>query len=160
MHLRQWGLLAGLGAAMLLLGQSAAMALTYSNERFGTSVTFPEDIFSRHMDPPANGDGLTFLSEDGASLAVFGMNNALSQTAQGFIDEAKARTDPGYELTYSKAGRDWVVLSGYEDGVIFYQRMEFGADDVIHGLLIKYPPALKSKYDPLVGPIAGSLDGP
>lgn len=147
-------------AALSLFFTAAAHAVTYVNERFGTSVTFPEDIFSSHMEPPANGDGMTFLSDDGASLAIYGANNALEATPQSMIEEAKARSEDGYELTYSKAGKDWVVLSGYEEGLIFYQRMEFGADDVIHAFLLKYPPSQKARYDPLVGSIAGSLQGP
>jgi hypothetical protein len=155
-------LLAGFSGATaaLLAGQMLAAQFTYVNERFGTAATFPNEVFSDRMGPPANGDGLTFLSADGASVAVFGMNNALAQTPQGLVDEAKARDDEGYELTYSSAGKDWAVLSGYEEGQIFYERFEFGGDDVIHGLLMKYPPALKAKYDPLVDPIAASLHGP
>jgi hypothetical protein len=88
------------------------------------------------------------------------MNNALEQTPGGLIEEAKARGDAGFELTYSAAGDDWAVLSGYEEGSVFYRRFEFGADDVIHAVHIKYPAELKPVYDPLVGPIAGSLQGP
>jgi hypothetical protein len=36
----------------------------------------------------------------------------------------------------------------------------FERDGVIRTVWIDYPPALKSKYDPLVGAIAGSLRGP
>jgi hypothetical protein len=149
-------------ATTVLLCATAARAqqITYVNERFGTEVTFPADIFSNRMDPPANGDGLTFLSSDGASLAVYGMNNALAQTPAGLVQEAKAQSSGDYDLTYSKAGKDWAVLSGFEQGLVFYERFEFGADDVIHAFLMKYPPSLKPKYDPLVGPIAGSLTGP
>ena len=146
----------------LLLSASAAMAadFTYVNDRFGTSVRFPADVFSDEQPPPENGDGRTWLSTDGASLAVYGSNNALEQTPESLEADAKARTEPDYKLTYSRAGDDWVVLSGTEGGLVFYERLEFGADDVIHGLLIKYRPESKAKYDPLVGPIAASLSGP
>ena len=153
-------ILGGSFLALLVVTPAAAKPFTYVNERFGTAVTFPAEIFSSRMEPPANGDGLTFLSPDGASLAVFGMNNALEQTPAGLIEEAMARSELGYRLTYSKAGRDWAVLSGFEAGLIFYERFEFGASDVIHAVLVKYPAALKSKYDPLIGAIAGSLEGP
>ncbi|TIU56495.1 MAG: hypothetical protein E5W30_13275, partial [Mesorhizobium sp.] len=72
----------------------------------------------------------------------------------------KASTEPGYKITYSKAGKDWAVLSGIKDGKIFYERRLFGKDGVIRTVWIEYPQAVKSKYDPLVGAIAGSLEGP
>lgn len=147
-------------ALLWLTGVAAAKDFTYVNDRFGTTATFPVDVFSEQMPPPENGDGSTWLSADGASIAIYGSNNALEQTPDSMLADAKARKEAGYELTYGKAGKDWVVLSGFEAGVVFYQRLEFGADDVIHGLLVKYPPALKTKYDPLVGPIAASLSGP
>lgn len=148
-------------ASLLLAGGVALAAdVTYVNDRFGTSVTFPGDVFAEEMPPPENNDGRTWLSADGASLAIYGSNNALEQTPQSLEQEAKSRSEAGYELTYSRAGKDWVVLSGIEEGLVFYHRLEFGADDVIHGLLIKYPPDTKAKYDPLVGPIAASLSGP
>ncbi len=52
------------------------------------------------------------------------------------------------------------MLSGLKDRTIFYERRLFGKDHVIRSVWIKYPPALKSKYDPLVGAIAASLKGP
>ncbi|MER9055238.1 hypothetical protein [Mesorhizobium sp. M0910] len=52
------------------------------------------------------------------------------------------------------------MLSGITGGNIFYERRLFGKDGVIRTVWIDYPPALKSKYDPLVGAIAGSLRGP
>ena len=149
-------------AALFAAGSAAAIAapLTYTNARFGTTVTFPDEVFTEQMPEPENGDGATWLAEDGGSVAVWGMNNALEQTPKGLIDEARARSDVGYQVTYSTSGTNWAVLSGFEDGWIFYERFEFGAEDVIHGLLIKYQPSTRAIYDPLVGPIAASLGGP
>ena len=146
--------------ATVVPASAVADPFTYVNERFGTTVTFPGEIFSNAMRPPDNGDGMTWLASDGASLAVYGSNNALEHTPRDIVDEAKSRNEAGYELTYHHAGPDWVVLSGHENGLVFYHRLEFGSDDIIHGLLVKYPRSLKAIYDPLVGPIARSLDGP
>lgn len=144
-------------AALLCASPAAAGEMHYSNPRFGTSVSFPAEIFSRASIPPANGDGMTWFSADGASLAVFGGYNVLAQSPRDLIGEAAA---PGVTITYSRAGEDWAVVSGTEDEDIFYRRSEFGADDVIHTLVLRYPARLKAKYDRLVGPIAASLDGP
>ena len=144
-------------AALLCAAPVIAGEKHYSNQRFGTSVRFPAEIFSRASIPPANGDGMTWFSTDGASLAVFGGYNVLSHSPGDLIAEAAG---PGVTITYSRAGKDWAVVSGIEGEDIFYQRSEFGADDVVHSVILRYPARLKAKYDPLVGPIAASLDGP
>ena len=144
-------------AALLCASPVAAGEKHYSNQRFGTSVSFPAEIFSRASIPPANGDGMTWFSTDGASLAVFGGYNVLSQSPRDLIAETAG---PGVTITYSRAGEDWAVVSGTEGEDIFYRRSEFGADDVVHSVILRYPARLKSRYDPLVGPIAASLDGP
>lgn len=135
-----------------------ADSLTYANSRFGTTLTFPAELFDQRMEPPANGDGMTWTAADGGSLAVYGSNNALDATPQQLIEQMA--DSPGVEVTYSKAGKDWAVVSGFEEGLIFYQRFEFGGDGVIHSMLLRYPEAQRGRYDPLVGDIAGTLAGP
>lgn len=139
---------------------SVAAPFTYSNARFGTVCTFPDEIFTLRQPEPDNGDGQQWLSADGASLICSGILNIDDDTPKGFVAAEKASEGPGYKITYSKTGKDWAVLSGLKDENIFYERRLFGKDGVIRTVRIEYPPALKSKYDPLVGPIAGSLKGP
>lgn len=154
--------LVGLLVAVIVLPSFAfADALTYTNARFGTSVTFPARIFRQAMEPPPHGEGMTWLSDDDASIAVYAHNNALMVTPAELAEqagEAEGRSD--YEVTYRRHGDDWAVISGIEEGRVFYQRFEFGSDDIIHAVLLRYPPALRAKYDPLVGPIAESLSAP
>jgi hypothetical protein len=152
-------LLATAAAAALAPFAALADTLTYRNARFGTTLTFPAEIFAVQMEPPANGDGMTWLSDDGASLAVYASNNALMLSPREFADQA-SQGGERFEVTYRRVADDWVVLSGYEDGQIFYYRFEFGRDDVIHSMLLKYPPTLRDKYDPLTGRIASTLGGP
>ncbi|QPC93040.1 hypothetical protein [Mesorhizobium sp. INR15] len=148
-----------LATATLAAGAKAA-PFTYVNERFGTVCTFPDDIFTDRQPEPDNGDGQQWLSGDGASLTCSGILNIDDDTPKGFVAAEKASKEQGYKVTYSKAGKDWAVLSGLKDGNIFYERRLFGKDGVIRTVFVEYAPALKSKYDPLVGAIAGSLKGP
>jgi len=147
--------------ALVVLSSSAAVAETavYRNDRFGTTLSYPADVFSQPMEPPANGDGMTWLSADGASLSAHASYNALMLTPRAFADQA-GRGNGHFEVTYRRVADRWVVLSGFEDGDIFYYRFEFGADDVIHSMLLRYPAALRERYDPLTGAIGRSLDGP
>ncbi|CAN7553630.1 hypothetical protein [Mesorhizobium sp. LjRoot246] len=146
--------------AAIVACTAIAAPFTYVNERFGTVCTFPDEIFTDRQPEPDNGDGQVWLSADGASLICSGILNIDDDTPKGFVAAEKASKAPGYKVTYSKAGKDWAVLSGLKDGKIFYERRLFGGDGVIRTVWIDYPPALKSKYDPLVGAIAGSLKGP
>jgi hypothetical protein len=143
---------------LTLVETAATEPITYTNKRFGTSATFPSDIFSERQEPPANGDGLTWHSADGASVAIFGAHNALDETPKSKEAEAKASSER--KLTYSSIGKDWVVLSGTDGDLIFYERYLFGRSGTIHGVVLKYPQSLKAKYDPLVGEIASSIGGP
>jgi hypothetical protein len=154
---RVWGIFS---AAMFLMAAHAAAAepLTYTNERFGTSATFPAEIFTDQQEPPANGDGLSWHSADGASLAIFGSYNILDETPESRETEAKASSER--KLTYRKTGKDWVVLSGIDGDLIFYERYMFGRSGTIHGVVLKYPQSLTAKYDTWVGKITASLKGP
>lgn len=143
--------------AIIVASTASAAPFTYTNERFGTVCTFPDEVFTDRQPEPDNGDGQEWLSADGASLICSGILNIDDDTPKGFVAAEKASKEPGYEITYSKAGKDWAVLSGLKDGKIFYERRLFGKDGVIRTVWIEYPPAVKSKYDRLVAAIAGSL---
>lgn len=151
----------GLAAvALIAAGSAVAAPFTYTNARFGTVCTFPDDIFTLRQPEPDNGDGQQWLSADGASLICSGIFNVSDDTPKSFVTDEKASKEAGYEISYSKTGKNWAVLSGMKDGKIFYERRLFGKDGVIRTVWIDYPPAVKAKYDPLVGAIAGSLKGP
>ena len=152
-------LTAVLSLATVITTTANAKPFTYLNARFGTVCTFPDEIFADRQPEPENGDGQVWLSADGASLICSGILNVDDDTPNGFVADEKASKEPGYAVTYSKVGKNWAVLSGMKDGKIFYERRLFGKDGVIHTIWIEYPPALKSKYDPMVGAIAGSLKG-
>ncbi|MDX8524846.1 hypothetical protein RFM68_10030 [Mesorhizobium sp. MSK_1335] len=156
-----WSSLAAiLAISTMMTAAASAKPFTYVNARFGQSCTFPDEIFNNPMPEPENGDGQQWLSADGASLTCSGINNIDYDTPQGFVDGEKASAEPGYKVTYSKTGKNWVVLSGTKASNIFYERRLFGKDDVIRTVWIEYPAALKAKYDPLVGAITKSLRAP
>jgi hypothetical protein len=146
--------------ATIITTTAIAKPFTYVNARFGTVCTFPDQIFSKRMPEPENGDGQQWLSADGANIACYGSYNAGDDTPDSVVEEEKASTEPGYKVTYSKTGKNWAVVSGTKGDNIFYERSVFGKEDVIHTVRIEYPTSFKSKYDPLVGAIAGSLKGP
>lgn len=144
-----------------LLISAPAAAETYVNARFGTAVEFPAEVFGQPQPPPDNGDGQRWRSPDGAELAVFGSHNALERTPADFFAELVADRKQLTKLTYSRIEDRWAVVSGFAGQDVYYEKYLFGeGDEIIHGLSLRYPTALKAKYDPLVGPIANSLHGP
>jgi len=146
-----------LAALLVVIAPATAKPFTYVNARFSTVCTFPDQIFTERMTEPENGDGLEWRSADGASVACYGSYNALDDTPKSLVENEKSNPEPGEKITYSKAGKNWAVLSGTKGDKIFYRRSVFGKEDVIHSVFIEYPAALKAKYDPLVGAIAASL---
>jgi len=146
-----------LAALLVVIAPATAKPFTYLNARFSTVCTFPDQIFTERMPEPENGDGLEWRSADGASVACYGSYNALDNTPKSLVENEKSNPEPGEKITYSKAGKNWAVLSGTKGDKIFYRRSVFGKEDVIHSVFIEYPAALKAKYDPLVGAIAASL---
>ena len=154
--------LAGLLLSLVFVTAARADSLTYVNDRFGTTLTFPVDIFDRIDPPPSNGDGRRFRSEDGAELAAYGRFNTLDQTPETLIEwETGIVEEDGGLVTYSASGADWAVISGKEGDEVFYERHEFSDDgSVIHAMEMRYPALGSARYDRLVGEIADSLEGP
>ena len=146
-----------LSAPLVMTAPATAKPFTYVNARFSTVCTFPDQIFTERMPEPENGDGLEWHSADGASVACYGSYNALDDTPKSLVENEKTNPEPDEKVTYGKAGKNWAVLSGTKGDKIFYRRSVFGKEDVVHTVFIKYPAALKAKYDPLVGTIAASL---
>lgn len=156
-------------AAALLLPIAPALAQSgaadrwsdYVNARFGTALAYPANRFTPDP-PPENGDGLTFRAQDGAMLLVFGQNNALDETVASL--EA-GKTDADYaEITYRARGAKWLVLSGFRDveGVrsVYYEKYLFSrSGSVIHTMILTYPEARKSRYEPIIARMAASLRG-
>lgn len=141
-------------AVFLAAWPTAARDFTYRNERFGTTATFPREAFPDQVAPPTNGDGLGWTSPDGAEIFIYARSNGGGETPRSVIADRSA-TD---KVTYKKAGRGWAVVSGYRDGLIFYERYIFRGD-LIHSVSIRYPEGLRSAYDRLVGRVTNTLRG-
>lgn len=141
------------------LPAAAADWQVYVNERFGTRLDYPADVF-RPLPPPDNGDGRRFETEDGrASLTVFAGYNETGQSLRDLV--RAARTDAADErVTYEKEGRRWFVLSGFRGGDVFYRKLILSADgEVAHTLELVYPADEKRFFDPLTTRIANSMSG-
>ena len=153
-------LIAALAALIIIPGSAAAgdeiTYQTYSNSRFGFAIKYPAHWVPQPA--PENNDGRRFDSPDGrASLSAWGSFNALEDTiGTGLQREFET---PGRKITYKVLKKDWYVVSGYENGNIFYQKTIL-KDDVFYSFLLVYPPEDKSLFDPVVAAVAKSFKIP
>jgi serine/threonine-protein kinase len=147
--------------ALLLLCASIPAAAetyrTYTNERFGQTADVP--VSWKADPPPANGDGLIFRSPDGsASLIVSGSLNiadSLKEAMQG-----QATPNDGENVTYRKAGKRDITLSGLKDDRIFYRKSILVCGDrVWNSIHLEYPARDRKAYDAMVTHVAKSLRG-
>ena len=144
-----------LAAALTAVAPANADDVTYRNERFGTTASFPAEAFPNQLPAPTNGDGLGWSSPEGAEIFIYARPREPGETPQAVVGQ-RADTD---EVTYDRSGNRWAVVSGYRDGQIFYERYIFRGD-LVHSVSIRYPESERATYDKLVGPITMTLDGP
>jgi len=151
--------------AWLAAGLAAGAAerwTTYVNDRFGTTVSFPSDVFVMQP-PPEIDDGRTLIAADGAKVLVFGGYNVGDETLAAKRASLKGLD---YAFTvYNATGKNWFVVSGLRaiGGVrsIFYEKYIVStASGEIHSLVVTYPAASKARYDSIVERLAASFAGP
>ncbi|MGA9320482.1 MAG: hypothetical protein WBW06_05405 [Xanthobacteraceae bacterium] len=154
--------LAIFAAAAVIQGAALPTAVaddwrTYRNERYGTTIDYP-DIFKAGP-PPANNDGLAFKSDDGAAFSVFASFNALDFDLAGFKDFTVKNLEAGEVISYQAQGKDWFVISGTKgaDGIFYERHLLSHGKQLTEGFVMSYPSSLKQKYDPIVARMSKSF---
>lgn len=106
---------------------------TYSNPRFGYSVTLPSTY--ELIDASANGDGVTFReSSTGIEVRTWGGSNAFGQTLQSVLDSYTS----AHNVDYKATGKTWVVASWKENGNEYYAKQYVGSN-YVNGIEFGYP---------------------
>ena len=123
---------------------------TYQNSRFGFSMSYPAHLFIMQP-PPENDDGRRFNARDDAYFIAYSRFNTDFWTSIKPFQADKLKSDDYEKVTYKKAGKDWLVLSGYRGSDVFYEKYIFSCKfNVINVLYIVYDKSLNSKYSPLI----------
>jgi hypothetical protein len=134
------------------LNQRAAY-WTYSNARYRFSISYPGDLLVPQGESD-NGDGQRFTSRDGsASLAAFG-SNRLDRSLQEEFSSAQENRN----VTYKVLKRDMFVVSGTENGKIFYQKTLLRGD-VFKTFILEYDERERGVYDAVTTRVARSFVG-
>lgn len=131
---------------------------TYGNARFGYSICYPAAMLAPQPEAP-NGDGRIFTGSDGATLSVYGSNNALDQTlAQAFAQAQARETERGAAISYKATRPGWYVLSGREGDSLFYIRTHFSGDQ-FKTFELRYPAAVAPRWNPIAARLSKCFRG-
>lgn len=128
--------------------------LNYSNERYGFSIDYPINFIKGK--PPANGDGLSFTSQDGTSkLTVYGSNGNSKVPIENVYDN----TIKGIkgEIGYHVLRNSWFVVTWKFDGIIYYQKTFHGQGSE-NTFIFSYPENKAAYYNDTVMNIEGSFN--
>jgi hypothetical protein len=144
------------GVATVAVPAKADQWLTYQNDRYGTTINYPDQF--KAEPPPGADDGRTFTSPAGAAFSVYASYNASGFSVAEYEDFTLTHLDPGQAVTYKARGGNWFVISGTKDGSIFYERHLLSHDgQMTEGFSMTYPTAAKQTYDPIVARMAKSF---
>jgi hypothetical protein len=120
----------------------------------GANVDLPRSIFSREDATPPGGSGSRWLTADGrANLTVQSVANDGNETPAAFLQ----KKHPPRDIAYRRVTSSFFVVSGFRNGLIWYDRCNF-AGRFITCVLINYPASEKKQWDSVVTRISNSLD--
>lgn len=146
--------------ALVLAAQAAGAAepalSTYGNGHYDYTVDYPAALLAPQGESDS-GDGQVFQSADGdATMRVYAQ--FLMRDIPHQCDAvAQARERAGARVSYQLRKPGLTVASGeLAPGRIFYAKGLKTSDRCLM-LLIEYPAARRTQFDPLVGRIAASL---
>jgi hypothetical protein len=127
----------------------------YTNHKYGFVIAWPKKYLKALGESDA-GDGQSFEAPDQrANLTVWAGLNARGKKIQDLFKDAVAES--GAQVTYKHLGNDSFVVSGTEDGKIFY-RKTVATKDLYATFILTYDPALKEVFNPMVKDISQSFN--
>jgi hypothetical protein len=157
-RLLQLALLTVMLLALAAIAWAEGPWATYVNPRFGTTADYPADVFTELDEPPENGDGQGFRSEDGqAQLLIYGQHNVRRDSPQSYLE--KYVDLAGVEVTLRQVTDRFYVVSGIRGSRVLYERCNFPlrTDGIVHCLGLSFPAKHRAKWDPIAARIANSL---
>jgi hypothetical protein len=140
-----------LAAAPGAYAQSGQSWANYKNPRFGYALSYPSSVF-KPQPPSENGDGQTFLTDDGrAKIVVYATVNDERFSPQDYRKTILSEFGGYDQMDYSPSGKTWFVLSGFRGDNIYYQKVMFSCGGrVINALSVTFPRVEKKFYEGLI----------
>jgi len=127
----------------------------YANVRFGYRICYLADLLEAQSEAD-NGDGRVFSGKSGAELRVWGGDNVLQQDDHAIIRDL---ADADTSISYRRTTKNWAVVSGRENGDIFYAKVLLErntADDIdtIRAFRLTYPADEAKTYNAVAARLA------
>jgi hypothetical protein len=146
---------AGTSAAQTEQDASRVAYVTYHNTEGGNALIYPEG----QLIPTGENVSETerhFVSPDGrVSLRTFAYPVIGGDTLTDLYHRVSTPTAER-TVTYQTLRDDWFVVSGFDNGDVYYQRTLLD-DGLLKGFRIRYPAELKPEFDPITSRISWSF---
>jgi hypothetical protein len=151
------GLYGAIAASGTLFYQERIVYNSYSNARFLYSIDYPAGILIPQREAD-NSDGRQFLSRDGhAKMLVYGRYALDTDSLQKEYDEAvRGEGGANRAVTLKKLQKNWFVVSGTENGKIFYRKTIY-TGGAFKTFVIEYDEEVRTLYDKITAHIAKSF---
>jgi hypothetical protein len=152
------GLMAfGLDCAHAQAGISGARWATYQ-DKFGTEVHYPRELFSVAAGPTPVGTGQSFTTKDGrARLSIYAQPNTERHTPASYLRQYFRGSRRA--LHYDRVAPSFFAVSMNRSETILYRRCNFSqqGQSSIHCIDLSYPSSQKTAWDQTVTRISRSL---
>lgn len=119
----------------------------YANARYGYRICYPAKLLKPRAEAP-NGDGRQFTGAGGAVLRVWGSYNVMGESVAASAADARARLSERGKVTYAVVKPGWFVLSGRQDGQIFYLKSVL-VGETFSTMELRYPAAQAAAWSPV-----------
>ena len=124
----------------------------------GTAVDYPSNIFSVEAGPSPRGTGRRLQTADGrAELVLYVSRNEEHDSPRTYV--RKYLAVPKAKLDYTRITDRFFVVSGIQDGRVFYSRCNYprGSSGPMQCIYLLYPQAETHAWDAIVTRISRSL---
>lgn len=147
------------GATLLAAAHAASLPATgegggwtsYRNDRYGFSLNFPAEVFVEGETRNREQGALWVSRDRQARLIAVATRNETGETLQSYRSFLIETTYKGASFDYAPQRDNWFVLSGVQNGQVFYERIVFACEGrYIYGWQMRYPLARKRLYDLVV----------
>lgn len=137
---------------------------TYHNEHQNFYISYPKNIFVL-KEPQSTyhyGGEQSFVSKDGrASMFISSFYKAdFSDSGWNGVPLKQLYTEAlqqkGRKISYKASGNNWYVVSGMEDGKVFYEKIILASDRKIN-FSIRYPKSQEKIYNTITEKVISSI---
>jgi hypothetical protein len=146
------------GAAAQTAGQSLAAPQWAVSSETGAAVDYPANIFSVEAGPAPRGTGRRLQTDDGrAEFMLYVSANDEHDSPRSYV--RKYLAVPKAKLDYTRITGRFFVVSGLQEGRVFYSRCNYprGSSGPMHCIYLLYPEAETRAWDGIVTRISRSL---